>query len=483
MISEAGRKPRPFDIVVVYNWSRFFRDATEALFYIRKLDRLGVRVRAVTQDVTDDASGRLLRTILAATDEHASEMIGERTLGGMEENIRQGFVNGIAPFGYRSVAAGQRGDKFKKRFEPAPQEADTVRQIFDLYMQGDGTTGPMGIKKVVEHLNRRDYRQRNGEPFSIKVLHKILRNDTYAGTYYWNKTDSRTLLAKPREEWVTAKVPPIVSQELFDAVQARLKQNNPKMTAPRRVNTPILLSGLIFCGHCGSAMTRGAGKDSRYRYYMCSGKNRVGSAKCRGQWMPMPDVDNAVMDAFIQDVLDPARLIEIVRRVEDEIRAKDVSANGAKQSLEAELRRTQRELDNIVGAVARGVLGDDDAREQLTRRKAEVQDIHRRMTASQPGPLIALNGLTDARVRRFGDALGTLLRDGDTKFRQAYLRLFIERIEAKDGELTISGSPEALAGAASNDNNGPESGVHAFMVRWRPHGDSNPGYRRERAMS
>ena len=53
MIADARQKPRPFDEVVVYNWSRFFRDATEALVYIRELERLNVRVRAVTQDVEE----------------------------------------------------------------------------------------------------------------------------------------------------------------------------------------------------------------------------------------------------------------------------------------------------------------------------------------------------------------------------------------------------------------------------------------------
>lgn len=200
MISAAKGKPRPFDEVVVYNWSRFFRDATEALFYIRELERVDVRVRAVTQDVSNDATGRLVRTILAATDEHASEMIAERTLGGMEENMRRGFANGIAPYGYKSVVVGRHGDKDKKQFKPDPKERAIVQTIFKLYLEGTGRSGPLGVKKIVEHLNAKGCRQRNGKIFNTSFVHLILRKTVCVGTYVWNKRDSRTGKAKPESE-------------------------------------------------------------------------------------------------------------------------------------------------------------------------------------------------------------------------------------------------------------------------------------------
>jgi DNA invertase Pin-like site-specific DNA recombinase len=130
MVKAAGLKDRPFDVVVVYSWSRFFRDAAQSITYQRDLEKRGVMVRAVSQDIGNDVNGKLLRTILAGTDEHASAMIGDRTLGGMEENIRQGFVNGIPPYGYRAIVAEKRADKIKKRFDPDPKEADIARLIF-----------------------------------------------------------------------------------------------------------------------------------------------------------------------------------------------------------------------------------------------------------------------------------------------------------------------------------------------------------------
>lgn len=481
MCSQAGSKPRPFDVVVVYNWSRFFRDAAQSITYQRELEKRGVIVRAVTQDVGNDASGKLLRTILAGTDEHTSAMIADRTLGGMEENMRQGFVNGTPPFGYRAVAVEKRADKVKKRFEPDPKEADLVRLIFKLYVQGDGETGPLGIKSIVEYLNGKGYRQRRGKPFNIKYVHVMLSSTTYVGRYCWNKIDSRTRLPKPESEWVIAKVPALITQELFDTAQRRLKRNNPKVTPPRQVNTPILLSGLLKCGHCGGTMTRGAGKDSKYRYYICSNKLRKGATACKGQWLPMAKIDDVVTEGLIDRVLESSRLPEMIRRLQKQTSTSRNENAYARMGLQRDLRRVQTEIDNLINAVASGLLDRDDAvRSQIDRRKAEGEEIQRRLAALDRQGAIPLTGLTNQKIERFASAVAQMLRTGDPAFRRAYLQLFIEDIEAKDGQLRVTGSEDAVAAAVANGPKLAEGGVHAFVHEWRPRGDENPGRRRER---
>jgi len=474
MCAHAGAKVKPFDVVVVYNWSRFFRDAAQSITYQRELEKRGINVRAVTQDIGNDASGKLLRTILAGTDEHTSAMIADRTLGGMEENIRQGFVNGIPPFGYRTVVVEQRADKAKKRFEPDPKESEMVRLIFKLYVHGDGETGPLGIKSIVEYLNRKGYRQRRGQPFNIKYVHLMLSNTSYVGTYCWNKTDSRTRQPKPESEWIKASIPALISQELFDSAQSRLKRNNPKVTPPRLVNTPILLSGMMKCGHCGGSMTRGAGKNPKYRYYICSNKLRKGSAVCPGQWLPMAKVDETVTEGFIDLVLDKQRLPEMIRRLQKQTSGSRSHDAQARLALKRDLQRLQREIDNIISAVASGILDrDDSVRSQIDRRKAEAEEIKRRMATLDREAAIPLTGLTNQKIETFARAVAQLLRTGDPAFRRAYLQIFIDEIEAKDGELRISGSEDALALVVANAPKLAEGGVHAFVHEWRANWGGN----------
>lgn len=73
-----------------------------------------------------------------------------------KENARQGFWNGSLPtIGFRIVDAAQRGVKMKKKLEIDSLHADTVRLIFRLALEGDGTSGPMGIKNIVSSLNKK----------------------------------------------------------------------------------------------------------------------------------------------------------------------------------------------------------------------------------------------------------------------------------------------------------------------------------------
>ena len=72
----------------------------------------------------------------------------------------------MPPFGYRTVEAEKRGQKIKKRLEIDEREAATVRQIFKLFLEGDGTKGPMGIKDITSWLNRNGFRNKAAMRFS-----------------------------------------------------------------------------------------------------------------------------------------------------------------------------------------------------------------------------------------------------------------------------------------------------------------------------
>jgi hypothetical protein len=100
----------------------------------------------------------------------------------MEENARQGFVNGRAPFGYRAVVTETRGTKAKKRLEIDPTEAETVKLIFHLASYGVNGVEPAGVKAIAKELNRRNLTTRNGRPFSVQVVHDILHRP--ARLYY-----------------------------------------------------------------------------------------------------------------------------------------------------------------------------------------------------------------------------------------------------------------------------------------------------------
>lgn len=287
MIDAATAKPPAFDTIVVHSFSRFFRDQFQLEFHVRRLAKNGVRLVSVTQELGDDPMSNMIRQIMALFDEYQSKENAKHTLRAMKENARQGFWNGsLPPIGYRVVAGEQRGQKTKRTLEIDPFQAETVRLIFRLAREGDGATGPMGIKSIAKHLNTRGIRTRDGGRWGIGAVHMVLTRTTYVGRHRFNTKFWKTRARKPEAEVVEMAVPPIIDAAEFEAVQALLKSRSPALTAPRIVSGPTLLTGICFCAACGRAMTLRTGKSGRYRYYTCSTKARQGETGCKGPHGP-----------------------------------------------------------------------------------------------------------------------------------------------------------------------------------------------------
>ncbi|MGH7089299.1 MAG: recombinase family protein [Stellaceae bacterium] len=109
------------------------------------------------------------------------------------------------------MAADQRGAKVKKKLEIDPLHADTIRLIYRLALEGDGTSGPMGVKNITAHLNRHHIFTRDGGRWGIGQVHRILTRRTYVGEHEFNKR-SKAKALKPVSEVVTVAVPPIIDQ-------------------------------------------------------------------------------------------------------------------------------------------------------------------------------------------------------------------------------------------------------------------------------
>ncbi|MGY4598124.1 DNA invertase Pin-like site-specific DNA recombinase [Bradyrhizobium sp. GM22.5] len=147
MIERACAPDHPYDSIVFYAFNRFFRNVAEMELTIRKLRKHGFEVVSVTQPTGDDPSQIPVRQIIGAFDEHTSREISNNTTRAMRESAKQGFWNGATPsLGSRIVEAERRGQKIKKKLDIDVVEAETVRLMFKLYLEGDGKTGPLGVK-------------------------------------------------------------------------------------------------------------------------------------------------------------------------------------------------------------------------------------------------------------------------------------------------------------------------------------------------
>ncbi len=471
MIEAGTSKPSPFDVVVVHSFSRFFRDAFEMEYYYRKLGKNGVRLVSITQELGDDPMHDMMRRIMALFDEYQSKENAKHVLRALKENARQGFWNGsLPPIGYRIVAAEQRGAKVKKKLEIDPLHADTVRLAFKLALEGDGTTGPMGVKTITKHLNERRIFTRDGGRWGIGTVHRLLTRPTYAGRHEFNKRGKNKEL-KPAEEVIAVEVPAIIDQATFDAVQAHLKARSPKVAHPQVVGGPTLLTGLIHCGKCGGAMTIRTGKGGRYRYYTCSMKARQGATACEGMTVAMERLDDLVANHLAERLLDPDRLEDVLsevldRRQERAERRREHIAELNKRAAETELR-----LKRLYEAIESGVADLDDPalKDRIDGLKATRDQA--RTDAERASALLqssAQQAITPAMLRKFASTARRRIRLDGGGYRRDHLRALAQRVEVDKGEVRIMGSKTNLLRVlAANGAGTAVGGVPNLVPKWR----------------
>lgn len=482
MIEAGTSKPAPFDIVVVHSFSRFFRDHFEMEFYVRKLAKNGVKLVSITQEMGDDPMHQMMRQIMALFDEYQSKENAKHVLRAMNENARQGFWNGARPpIGYRIVAAEQRGSKIKKKLEIDQLHADTVRLIYRLFLEGDGTRGAMGVKAIATYLNERRFFTRDGGRWGLAQIHAILTRTTYIGEHRFNTRSHKDREKKPESEVAIMAVPPLIEREIYDAVQARLKSRNPMVTPARVSSGPTLLTGICFCAKCGGAMTLRTGRGSTgatYRYYTCSTKARQGETGCKGRTIPMDKLDHLVASHLEDRLLQPKRLEAILSNLLDRRQERSERRREHLADLRRRITETDQRLGRLYDAIESGVAALDDV--GLKDRIAGLKAIRDQATADAERIQMTLDSrgnqaITTDMIDALSDAARSGLRMEGGGYRRDHLRAFAQRVEVADDEVRIMGSKSELLQTlvAASSVESAAIGVRSSVLKWRTRHDSN----------
>jgi site-specific DNA recombinase len=483
MIEAGTSKPAPFDIVVVHSFSRFFRDHFELEFYVRKLAKNGVKLVSITQEMGDDPMHVMMRQIMALFDEYQSKENAKHVLRAMNENARQGFWNGaLPPIGYRIVAAEQRGSKVKKKLEIDPLHADTVRLIYRLFLEGDGTSGAMGVKAITCYLNERRIFTRDGGRWGLAQIHAILTRTTYIGEHRFNTRSHKDREKKPESEVAIMAVPPLIDRETFDAVQARLKSRNPMVTPARISSGPTLLTGICYCAKCGGAMTLRTGRGSAggtYRYYTCSTKARQGKTGCEGRTIPMDRLDHLVADHIEDRLLQPERLETVLASVIDRRQERTERRREHLAELNRRITETDQRLGRLYDAIESGLVDKDDS--VLKERMAGLKALRDQAKADAERTQVALDSAGNQAVspdmlKTFARRARERIRLDNGGYRRDHLRALAQRVEVADDEVRIMGSKSELLRTlvAASSGQSAAFGVHSSVLKWRARRDSNP---------
>jgi len=397
------------------------------------------------------ADGDFTVSLLGILAQRERRKIAERVLRGMKRRALEGRWNGgDPPFGYtlrrrifrEALAQGMSEEEaLELAVKRAPQdkmlyvdeqESKVVKLIFELYLDEDRQ---MGFGKIAEYLNTHGYRGRRGALWSAATVRDLISNPVYCGLLRWNRFDY-SISAKPRrrrrkEDMVLVKGvhPPIIDEASWRRAQEKRERNRREV----RGRSDYLLSGMIFCGKCGSSMIgTSEGRKGSWRGYRCCGRASFGKSFCDARSVNKERVEEAVLEEVKEVLLHPEHVMEVLEGTK-------TKADEVASKLRAELEEKERELENLRGRLSRwydafesGLLDVSQVSERVAKLREDIASVEaERDRLSEELKGSQLPPPSYEQVRRWLEEIGRYMESGQ---KRALLRSLNTRVTvlAKD---------------------------------------------------
>ena len=431
MIDEGGKAKAPFEVILVWKFSRFTRKREHAVAFKSMLRRKGIRVVSITEHADDSPTGKLMEAIIESVDEFYSENLAQEVVRGMREAASRGyFLASRAPFGYTRIKVSD-GVKDRPTLEIDPVAAPIVKEIFGSSRRGNG------LAEICKELNGRGITNR-GKRWQKNVVHYLLTNEAYTGTAVWGVKSKDEKAGEPVR--VENAWPALVSRETFDLVQQGLHERAPARQRPGRMGSQYLLSGLLRCGVCGKPYSAQGAKSGRFAYYVCASLFREGAGACsNGRYLNAAKVEDLVIEKVRERILTEETITELVTLVAEEIDNLAGEVNGRLTAINSELSDVETRLENLYQALetkqlplevlSPRILALKSRQDQLTaaREEAEAQLEQRR--AELP---------TSKEIKGYVADFRELFQKGTFPERKALIRNFVQGIEIVKDEAVLT---------------------------------------------
>lgn len=340
-------KKKEFEYVLVYQLDRFARNRYDSANYKMKLKKNGVRVLSARENISDDASGILMESVLEGMAEYYSAELSQKVKRGMNETRLKGnFTGGNLIYGYKVE---------NHKILINEEQAKVVRYIYEQYALG------VYVKDIIQKLNDKHIYNR-GKPFARNTIYNILKNEKYSGIYRHNN------------EVFENMYPRIVSQEIYDKVRKKTSQNH---YGKRSIEVVYLLRNKLKCGYCGEPISAECGtssKGNKRRYYKCLGKKRY-TTNCNKQTVRKEILEDLVNKILIEQLNSPKTLDKIAKNIL-KLQESEDCGNTLLTNLNKEKYETQKILDNILKAVEQRVV-NNTTNKRMTELEKKLEDIER----------------------------------------------------------------------------------------------------------
>ena len=402
-------KPRPaFHFLIMSEESRLGREQIETAYALKQIMDAGVRVLFYLEDrerTLDSALDKMMLSLTGFASEMERERAKQRTYDAMLRKAKAGHVTGGKVYGYDNhEVLSAEGHRLHVLRVVNPQEADQVRQIFDMY------AGGLGITRIAKRLNADGVPAPRQSPrgWAPSAVREILHRPLYKGEIVWNQHEkivrggTKKRRQRNEKDWIRLDAPDlrIIAPGLWSTVQERLsKMGGTGRKAFRDQDSKYLLTGMARCAHCGGPMTI-VGQDyhrRKGRFYGCSYYKTRGSSICKNSLL----VEQELLDQIVLKSLHEALTEKMLKVAVEKALMKHRAGEGAKldrrSSIERELSLIVAKKEHLVDAIA---AGDKDAaifarlKAEEVRRQRLVQELADMPTAGE------VSSIDEVRLKR-----------------------------------------------------------------------------------
>ena len=436
MIAAARRSQKPFNLILVWKYSRFSRSREDSIVFKTMLRKNGIKVISINEPAEDTPTGKLLEAMIESLDEFYSANLGEEVTRGMRESASRGFyMSAQAPYGYRRVKVND-GNKERPKLEPVPAQARTVASIFGQVLEGKGSM------EIAKQLNKEGIAGPKGKGWMKTTIRKILNNEVYTGMLVWGLHSTRELpVIRVQNAW-----PPIVDKETFDRVQLLIKDRTPVNMHPKRVASRYLFSGLAKCGHCGKALVGQDAKSGQFTYYVCGTRLKKGAGSCPAHYLNSRCFENMVIDKIKEHVLTTDNLTMLVKMVNEEMDSLAVDYRQRLECVIGEVTDVDRRLERLYDALETGKI-------QIADLAPRIQQLRQRREQLQSVKLGLEQELSDRRVEladtetvtHYVADLRSLLSESPLAERKSFVRSFVKEVQVTGDEVLVKYTLPMLA--------------------------------------
>ena len=378
-------KKKKIDLIITKSISRFSRNTVDCLRYIRQLKELGIGVIFEKENInTLTMTSEFMIALYGSFAQAESESISKNILWGKEKAYREGKV----PFQYKKLLGYRKGADGKP--EIVPEEAETVRSIFNLYL--DGYT----LLNIAQILMDQKITTATGKSeWTKSAIQSILKNEKYVGDALLQKTFTADCIThkvvKNNGErpmyLVTDHHTPIIDRDTFDRVQQEIARRNSKRKISDQTKTEkgkysgkYALSELLICGQCGTPYRRRIWTKSGNKQvvWRCISRLEHGRRYC-------PDSPTIKEENLHRGII---RAINNYYSCRDDIKrilkaniSSVLECQGREEILAAEkrLKEIDQARTDLVGLIASGGCDEDKLDGEFAKFYAEEQDLNERL--------------------------------------------------------------------------------------------------------